>query len=75
MNSGALHIMQSNGGATFEIAKNTDQSGGIRPGRGVIGAAWGVISEPNVISFDVGSTTAKTSLVENGKPKITPVQN
>ena len=75
MNSGSLHIMQSNGGsATFEIAKDTPinlvESG---PVAGVIGAAkvGELIGEANVISFDVGGTTAKTSLVENGKPKIT----
>ncbi len=70
-----LHVMQSNGGsATFAMAKhspvNLVESG---PVAGVIGAArvGELIGEPNVISFDVGGTTAKTSLVEGGKPKIT----
>jgi N-methylhydantoinase A len=70
-----LHIMQSNGGsATFALAKRTPinlvESG---PVAGVIGAAriGELIGEPNVISFDVGGTTAKTSLIEGGKPKIT----
>ena len=69
------HIMQSNGGTvTFEMGKrapiNTCESG---PVAGVIGAAviGQLIGEPNVISFDVGGTTAKTSLVENGQPRIT----
>jgi N-methylhydantoinase A len=69
------HIMQSNGGtATFEMGKrapiNTCESG---PVAGVIGSAviGKLIGEPNVISFDVGGTTAKTSLVENGNPRIT----
>ena len=69
------HIMQSNGGtATFEMGKrvpiNTVESG---PVAGVIGAAMigNLIGERNVISLDVGGTTAKTSLVENGTPRIT----
>jgi N-methylhydantoinase A len=69
------HIMQSNGGTvTFDMGKrapiNTCESG---PVAGVIGAAviGQLIGERNVISFDVGGTTAKTSLVENGQPRIT----
>lgn len=69
------HVMQSNGGnATFEKGKqapvNLVESG---PVAGVIGAAviGELIGEPNVISLDIGGTTAKTSLVENGTPKIT----
>jgi N-methylhydantoinase A len=75
MDSHALHVMQSNGGsATFEAGKaapiNLVESG---PVAGVIGAAFigEMISEPNVISLDIGGTTAKTSLVEKGTPKIT----
>ncbi len=43
------------------------------PVAGVIGAAklGELIGEPNVIAFDVGGTTAKTSLVKKGKPRIT----
>jgi N-methylhydantoinase A len=70
-----LHVMQSNGGsATFEAGKaapiNLVESG---PVAGVIGAAriGELIGEPNVISLDIGGTTAKTSLVENDTPKIT----
>lgn len=70
-----LHVMQSNGGsATFDAARgkpiNLVESG---PVAGVIGAAYigQLIGEPNVIAFDVGGTTAKTSLVEDGTPKIT----
>ncbi len=73
--SHTLHVMQSNGGsATFEAGKaapiNLVESG---PVAGVIGAAYigQLIDELNVISFDIGGTTAKTSLVENGMPKIT----
>jgi N-methylhydantoinase A len=75
VDSHALHVMQSNGGsATFEAAKaapiNLVESG---PVAGVIGAAYigELIGEPNIISLDIGGTTAKTSLVEKGMPKIT----
>lgn len=70
-----LHVMQSNGGcASFELGMrspiNLVESG---PVAGVIGAAYvgDLIGEPNVISLDIGGTTAKTSLVEKGTPKIT----
>jgi N-methylhydantoinase A len=69
------HVMQSNGGtATFEMGKrapiNMVESG---PVGGVIGAAviGKLIGEPNAISLDVGGTTAKTSLVAGGDPRIT----
>ncbi len=75
MDGHTLHVMQSNGGsATFEAGKsapiNLVESG---PVAGVIGAATigEMIGEPNIISLDIGGTTAKTSLVENGTPKIT----
>jgi N-methylhydantoinase A len=69
------HIMQSNGGiATFEVARQapikTCESG---PVAGVIGAAviGDLLDEPNIISLDIGGTTVKSSLVENGVPRIT----
>jgi N-methylhydantoinase A len=69
------HIMQSNGGiATFEVARQapikTCESG---PVAGVIGAAviGDLLNEPNIISLDIGGTTVKSSLVENGVPRIT----
>ena len=75
MQSQTLHVMQSNGGsATFATGRispiNLVESG---PVAGVIGAAQigQVVGEPNVISLDIGGTTAKTSLVEKGTPKIT----
>jgi N-methylhydantoinase A len=75
MGSNTLHVMQSNGGsATFEAGKsspiNLVESG---PVAGVIGAAQigKMLGEPNVISLDIGGTTAKTSLVENNTPRIT----
>lgn len=75
MEESALHVMQSNGGsATFAAGRispiNLVESG---PVAGVIGAAkiGEIIGEPNVISLDIGGTTAKTSLVEKGNPTIT----
>lgn len=71
----ALHLMQSNGGsASFaagrQLPVNLVESG---PVAGVIGAAkiGALIGEPNVISLDVGGTTAKCSLVLDGAPRIT----
>jgi N-methylhydantoinase A len=68
------HIMQSNGGTvTFERGRvapiNSVESG---PAAGVIGAAvlGKAIGEEDVISFDVGGTTAKASLVVGGNPRI-----
>ena len=70
-----LHVMQSNGGsASFaagrQLPVNLVESG---PVAGVIGAAQIglLIGEPNVISLDVGGTTAKCSLVLDGAPRIT----
>ena len=75
MKSNSLHVMQSNGGsASFGAGKitpiNLVESG---PVAGIMGAAYiGMkIGEPNIIALDIGGTTAKTSLVENGVPKIT----
>jgi N-methylhydantoinase A len=69
------HIMQSNGGiATFGVARQapikTCESG---PVAGVIGAAviGDLLDEPNIITLDIGGTTVKSSLVENGAPRIT----
>lgn len=68
------YIMQSNGGtSTFEIAKKTPinmvESG---PVAGIFGASilGEVIGENNLIVLDIGGTTAKCSLVENGNVKI-----
>jgi len=69
------HVMQSNGGiATFEMARRapikTCESG---PVAGVIGAAviGDLLGESNIISLDIGGTTVKSSLVEDGVPRIT----
>ncbi|MCC2252417.1 hydantoinase/oxoprolinase family protein [Virgibacillus sp. AGTR] len=67
-------IMQSNGGTTtFDEAKKTPinmvESG---PVAGIYGAAvlGEIIGEKNVIAFDIGGTTAKCSLIENGEVKV-----
>src|SRR5690625_3132065 len=69
------YIMQSNGGTTtFEQAKKTPinlvESG---PVAGIYGAAvlGEYIGEKNIIAFDIGGTTAKCSLIEDGEVKVT----
>jgi N-methylhydantoinase A len=70
-----LFIMLSNGGtATFDAARQTPidlvESG---PVAGIMGAALigEAIGDPNIISLDIGGTTAKCSLIEGGEVKIT----
>jgi N-methylhydantoinase A len=71
-----IHVIQSNGGvAVLEKAKKTPilqiESG---PVAGVIGARelGKVLGENNIISLDVGGTTAKASLIENGQIRLNP---
>jgi N-methylhydantoinase A len=71
---GEKYIMQSNGGTTtFANAKRTPinmvESG---PVAGVFGSAilGRTIGERNVIAFDVGGTTAKCSLIDDGQVKV-----
>ncbi|MFQ6017478.1 MAG: hydantoinase/oxoprolinase family protein [Kiloniellaceae bacterium] len=66
-----LLLMQSNGGlstaeAAIRLPMNIIESG---PAGGVVGAQAlaETIGLPNIITFDMGGTTAKTSLVENGE--------
>lgn len=73
--SAPLFAMLSNGGvATFAAARQTPiamvESG---PVAGITGAALigGLIDDPNIISLDIGGTTAKCSLIEGGEVKIT----
>jgi len=73
---GALTIMRSNGGVmTPEIATRRPaammESG---PVGGIIAAArvGAILGSPNVISFDMGGTTAKASLVRDGEPTMAP---
>lgn len=67
--------MQSNGGTTtFAQARRTPinmvESG---PVAGVFGAAilGQAVGEKNIIAFDVGGTTAKCSLIDDGEVKVT----
>ncbi|MCH8863898.1 MAG: hydantoinase/oxoprolinase family protein [Chloroflexi bacterium] len=69
-----LYVMQSSGGLmTGKVARDKPatmvESG---PAAGVIAAAaLGTrLGYANVISFDMGGTTAKAGLVENGRPKL-----
>lgn len=70
-----LYMMQSNGGiATANAAKANPiamvESG---PASGIFAAAYmgNKIDEPNLIVLDIGGTTAKCTLVENGEVKVT----
>ena len=72
---GRPFIMQSNGGiATVRAAADNPitmtESG---PASGVLGAIelGKAIGEPNVISLDIGGTTAKCALVKDATPRIT----
>lgn len=71
---GELQIMQSSGGmATTKMASERPvtllKSG---PAGGVLAAAWCGEMEnvPNIISVDIGGTSADISLVPNNQPKI-----
>ncbi|WP_454856506.1 hydantoinase/oxoprolinase family protein [Rhizobium binxianense] len=71
---GSLFIMQSNCGvdsveATKAVPITMVESG---PASGFWGAAelGRIIGEPNVLALDIGGTTAKCSLIENGQVKI-----
>lgn len=72
---GQLLMMQSNGGVmSFNEAKSNAismiESG---PSSGVVGASelGKLLGYGNIISFDMGGTTAKASLIERGEPKYT----
>jgi N-methylhydantoinase A len=73
---GDLTIMQSNGGVmTPEVATERPvsmmESG---PVGGIIASAQvgRALGFPNAISFDMGGTTAKASLIRNGEPTMAP---
>jgi len=73
---GDLTIMQSNGGVmTPEVATERPvammESG---PVGGIIASAQvgRALDLPDVISFDMGGTTAKTSLIRDGQPTMAP---
>ena len=70
-----LLIMQSSGGVlTFEAAKDRPvfmvESG---PAAGAVAAAYSgvALGHPNVLSFDMGGTTTKTCLIQDGTPRVT----
>lgn len=72
--AGAPYMMQSNGGiATAAAAKANPitmvESG---PASGIYAAAYlgRQIDEPNLIVLDIGGTTAKCTLIENGHIKV-----
>jgi N-methylhydantoinase A len=74
--TGQFYLMMSNGGImTPEVARQFPvrmlESG---PAAGALGAAyltrWG--NHPRVMSFDMGGTTAKTCLIDDGEPLLAP---
>ncbi len=73
--AGPPFIMQSNGGlASVAMARRNPvalaESG---PAAGVLGAASlsALLDRPNVIALDIGGTTAKCSLIVDGRPAVT----
>lgn len=73
--AGSLYVMQSNGGVD---TANAARSAPIRmvesgPASGVLGAAvlGRLIGEENIISLDIGGTTAKCSLIDKGRVSVT----
>ncbi|MDG6926541.1 MAG: hydantoinase/oxoprolinase family protein [Nitrososphaerota archaeon] len=72
--AGELYVMQSSGGLmTSAVAKEKPayliESG---PAAGAIAASYigKMLGEHNVISFDMGGTTAKASSIERGQPRM-----
>jgi len=72
---GSFYVMQSNGGIdTVDAVKRTPitvvESG---PASGVLGAAslGKLLDLENIIAFDIGGTTAKCSLIDQGRVSIT----
>lgn len=72
--AGQLYVMQSNCGvdsleATSRIPITMVESG---PASGFWGAAelGRIIGSPNVLALDIGGTTAKCSLIENGQVRV-----
>ena len=72
--SGSMYVMQSNGGidklATVKSKPITMVESG--PASGMLGAAMlgRLIDEPNIIALDIGGTTAKCSLIDDGAVRI-----
>ena len=74
-----LHMMQSNGGiiSWTEATKMPCRIVESGPAAGVIAAAhFGKLAgRTNLISFDMGGTTAKAGLIENGEVRQSPGRN
>lgn len=72
---GSPYIMQSNGGieTIAGSAENPIAMVESGPASGVLGAAalGELIGEHKIIALDIGGTTAKCSLIEHGKPRVT----
>ena len=74
--AGALYVMQSNGGVS-RIAEATRypvrlvESG---PAAGALAAAYygALTGHPDLLSFDMGGTTAKACIIDKGEPLIAP---
>ena len=71
----SMYLMASGGGVVspleaLKVPANVVESG---PAAGVTAAilAGEIVGHKNLISFDMGGTTAKASLIENGMPKVT----
>jgi N-methylhydantoinase A len=70
-----LQIMQSNGGVMTSVVARTIPIGMVEsgPAAGAMGASAlaGLIGYQNVISYDMGGTTAKTAIITGGLPETT----
>src|SRR5262245_591130 len=68
------HVTKSNGGIMPVAAARTQTAATLLsgPASGVIGAAYvaGRAGFPNVITLDVGGTSADMAVVENGRPRV-----
>lgn len=74
-----LYIMQSNGGITTveDVKANPITLIESGPASGMLGAVvlGRTIGKENLLVLDIGGTTAKCSLIENGTPKIVTTYN
>lgn len=74
-----LYIMQSNGGITTvdDVKANPITLIESGPASGMLGAVvlGKTIGKENILVLDIGGTTAKCSLIENGTPKIVTTYN
>lgn len=70
-----LQIMQSNGGVMTSVVARTIPIGMVEsgPAAGAMGASSlaALIGYKNVISYDMGGTTAKTAIITGGMPETT----